>query len=94
MPKAKLNKREFERELFTAMDGFFGGYDWKSKDGRSYEWVMDDLSNNTTPEQWLIVDETINSLYYPDYLVEDAPIDTPVSPNQWEELDSLQTVEG
>jgi hypothetical protein len=78
-----MNKREFERELFLAMDGFFGGMEWRSKDGRSYQWVMDDLAINTTPEQWLIVDETINSLYYVDYITGEVPCSTPVSPNKW-----------
>lgn len=79
-----MNKREFERELWLACDGFFGGNDWKAKDGRDYTWIMDDLTVNCDAEQWLIVDETLSLLQDPDYITGDAPLDTPVSPNKWD----------
>lgn len=79
-----LTKREFERELWLACDGYFGGYDWKAKDGRDYQWVMDDLARDTTSEQWLIVDLTLDMIGDPDFITGDAPLDTPVSPNEWD----------
>ena len=78
-----MSKRDFERELFLAIEGFFGTRDWKDKRGRSYEWVMDDLAMLCSDEQWLIVDETLNMVRDPDYITGDAPLDTPVSHNPW-----------
>lgn len=79
-----MNAKQFQRELFLAIEGFFGGDDWVDKKGRSFDWVMDELAWDTSPEQWLIVDETMSLLRDPDYITGEAPLDTPVSPNEWE----------
>lgn len=79
-----MNKREFERELFLAIEGYFGDALWKDKRGRNYNWVMDDLVRDCSDEQWLIVDETINMVHIPGYITGEVPCSTPVSPNEWE----------
>lgn len=80
-----MNKREFERELFLAIEGYFGNALWKDKRGRNYNWVMDDLAQNCSDEQWLIVDLTLDSIHYPNFITGEVSCDTPVSPNQWVE---------
>lgn len=79
-----MRKAEFEKQLFIAIEGYFGLGDWKDKSGRDFTWVMDELAMNSTDEQWLIVDETLSMLKDPDYIVSYGPADLPVSENQWE----------
>jgi hypothetical protein len=78
-----MNKREFERELFTAIEGYFGGDGWKDKRGRNFNWVMDGLAIDTDPEQWLVVDLTFDLLRDPDFITGEVPCSTPASPNEW-----------
>jgi len=78
-----MNTREFERELFIAIEGYFGGDNWKAKDGRDYTWVMDDLTMNCSDEQWLIVDLTLSMIADELFITGEVPCSTPVSPNEW-----------
>lgn len=79
-----MNDATFERELFAACDGFWGARDWRDKRGWSYDRIMDNIALNCTPEQWLIVDETMSLLRDPDFITGEVSLDTPVSPNEWE----------
>lgn len=76
-------KKDFERELWLACEGYFGLADWRDKRGRDFGWVLDELALNCSDEQWLIVDETLHMIADPSYIVEEVPCDTPVSENEW-----------
>lgn len=83
-----MNKQQFERKLFSVMDGYFGGDQWKDKNGHSFDWAMDELALECSDEQWQIVDDTMALLHDPDYIIGEAPLETPVSPNPWEHMQS------
>lgn len=78
-----MNKRDFERELWLAVQGYWGDRNWKDKRGRDYTWVMDDLVRDTDAEQWLVVDLTLDMVHDPNFIVGEVSCNTPVSPNEW-----------
>lgn len=81
-----MNSREFERELFLLIEGFFGNDRWTDQRGRNFDWVMDELALLTTNEQWQIVEDTLSLLRDPDFITGTVPIDTPVIYDfHWEE---------
>jgi hypothetical protein len=53
----KLTSSELDERLFDLMATFMGE---KDPDGYSFQWRMDDLTNDCDDEQWTIVCDTLD----------------------------------